>query len=368
MPSDNQNPWFLANTHEVSYCIDRDPAAFHSEVDVAAVFARVVARWQEALYHSVQLEGGPASPGPDGKLPTQGILLGRQHFTMTSDCHNADLTLKLGTLTREDQKALGDPKEVVAASYRTDYDTVQMRGKGFIYFAADTGPLRPHDPQLADRPWEIGHGSVFEAVLTHELGHVFGVPHETNEDSFMRANIPYIYTSQAMANMSAAEEAKLRQELGALSAFFTFDPGQSYTRCVRPVDAAQFQTLFGNVEGRCFRLSFSQQGGTNNFPIAVSFASDLEGPWHDGSSILPAAGGWKGTDSLVQIYLPKEQQVFQVTGGEFFPLVKAGARLFKGSRSATYQGRPLLIELGRNNEVSFTALVNGVLRPFTFDE
>ena len=65
---------------------------------------------------------------------------------------------------------------VIAAAVRTDYDPVNLRGKGFVYVSPERGRLAPGLPGLIPERWSDEKG-LFEKVLIHEIGHVFGIKH-----------------------------------------------------------------------------------------------------------------------------------------------------------------------------------------------
>ena len=78
----------------------------------------------------------------------------------------------------------GQPQQFVGITVRTEYDEGTRKGRGFVYIAPESGPLRFEGTDTIRYPWSLRDSPVwargfglFHKVLTHELGHVFGVAH-----------------------------------------------------------------------------------------------------------------------------------------------------------------------------------------------
>ncbi|MGK5084488.1 hypothetical protein WDW37_14430 [Bdellovibrionota bacterium FG-1] len=174
---DANNPWFLKNTATVTYCILSDPTVFGDiPTLVPDLVSRAIAYWKTQMSDPAAevvkyLTGNPNSPW-------EPIRVGTQEFVFHSTCEGTeDVTFQFGVLTPEQKAFLGDPTRLVGVAVRTDYDEVHLRGKGFIYISADSGPLRYKGGHLRDRAWHEGKGGVLYRAIVHEIGHVFGLSH-----------------------------------------------------------------------------------------------------------------------------------------------------------------------------------------------
>jgi hypothetical protein len=168
---DEKNPWFVSNTTEVKYCVKVDTASVNASPDtVRRLIADAFQYWKGEFSRSIQ-------------LPKGHVAIATQNFSEV-DCAlkiaDIDFLIGYGTLDSDQVGHLVDPSKYVGVTVRTDYDTVNLRGKGFVYIASDFGP---HSYMTADlRKYTLLPDAwkkeplLFYAIL-HELGHVFGLPH-----------------------------------------------------------------------------------------------------------------------------------------------------------------------------------------------
>ena len=74
-----------------------------------------------------------------------------------------------------------NPKKAIGTTVRTEFDGVQLRGKGFIYISPENGPYALSGPgpfgAIIENRWGFAGGKLLELALIHELGHVFGIRH-----------------------------------------------------------------------------------------------------------------------------------------------------------------------------------------------
>lgn len=167
---DKNNPWFLQNTSTVKYCIQIDEKNFgQSRADVTRRVQNAIAFWKRQL---ADLEYNSWTK------PT--INLGTQEFIEEKCSKNSDIVFQFGILTNEQKSKLGSTSDIIGLSVRTDYDRVNLKGKGFIYFAPESGPLKPIAKDVADHMWSSGTGAALYQLIIHELGHVFGIQHNSD--------------------------------------------------------------------------------------------------------------------------------------------------------------------------------------------
>jgi hypothetical protein len=185
---DLHNPWFVQNTKQVTYCIARDAEHFKLNTEegfpIETLVLDAVKYWKDEF----KTAANPSVSGPDG------FTVATQDFVHVDCSQDPDISFQFGYLSpaqlAEMKKLAVDPKGFVSLAVRTDYDQVNLKGKGFVYLAADSGPLRPNTDEMLENPWAVGSGSFIYKVLVHELGHVFGVQHQSDYLSVMAPEFP----------------------------------------------------------------------------------------------------------------------------------------------------------------------------------
>lgn len=233
---DNQNPWFVQNTTTIKACVLIDPEHFHlppyPNMD-PSIYLRDVTQvafkyWQD------ELAIGTRWVRQDKDAPT----VGTQNLEFGPCADDTDLRLQFGTLSPAQQAAFRDqgqdPRKFVSLAVRTDYDRVHLKGKGFIYVTADSGPLQPTDVTMMPQPWVHGEARLIK-VLAHELGHVFGLQHtkrlvRPNED-LMSSGFPAVMVKsvdpgadEAINRTGIPQFFSVRHRGGALTCLDATDP------------------------------------------------------------------------------------------------------------------------------------------------
>lgn len=165
----SQNPWMVVGsdaTDALAYCMVVDPGFGLAPETVAAEIAAAFDWWRQE-FSQANYDGGA-----------------REVFPRTIIHHQScqpetDIVFQAGWLTPEQRRYLAQPEDFIAAAVRTTYDSQTLRGKGFIYFAPVTGDLRPQkDGLLPGNFWQQRQAfGAFGKVVSHELGHIFGLPH-----------------------------------------------------------------------------------------------------------------------------------------------------------------------------------------------
>lgn len=183
---DTSNPWFLENTKQVRYCIKVDSANFGLSQDrIAELIHTSFEEWREEFKF-----GRPMGTVID-QDPAIYISLMTQDFVLETSCNDkTDIVFQFGVLDKDQAAYLQKPRQLVAATVRTDYDEENLRGKGYIYFTPQQGALRPDSDSFGDDFWSYHEGILLGRVITHELGHVFGIPHHGPNWSVMSGSYP----------------------------------------------------------------------------------------------------------------------------------------------------------------------------------
>lgn len=167
---DAQNPWFIQNTPVVRYCTLYDGNYYHQSHDVTEqMLDRAIRFWTEEFRY------GQTLFEPRVEVATQRFV----HTDCLNGRQDVDIVFQFGFLDAEQLTFVKDPTRYAALAIRTDYDKVNLRGKGFVYVAADAGPYRFRGDGIVTSPWTYGDGSLLYWTLVHELGHVFGLRHTT---------------------------------------------------------------------------------------------------------------------------------------------------------------------------------------------
>jgi translation elongation factor P/translation initiation factor 5A len=167
--SDDSNPWFLETVSEVRYCISVDePTVSRSRIEIRKIIQTAISYWTgefSNFYKGATVNGF--------ELPRVA-----QKYREVDCTGEEDLCLQFGegTLSDAQRRYLRSQNEYLSLAVRTAYDKVHLRGKGFIYIASDKGQSpQPQGPLFVEAPWRY-EGLLFR-VVSHELGHVFGLPH-----------------------------------------------------------------------------------------------------------------------------------------------------------------------------------------------
>jgi hypothetical protein len=177
--SNRHNPWFLENTPSVNYCIDIDETAMGVSYQRAAeLAASALQYWTTSFAQSQTKEYESGELKPFGQL-----RVATQVFKLVDCSEPNDLRLQLGKLASPAQElVVGAHHDAIGLAMRTQYDNVNLRGSGFVFVTPQTGPLRTRAVGFSSEAWSVCNGCLLELALKHELGHVFGVGHDGDDD------------------------------------------------------------------------------------------------------------------------------------------------------------------------------------------
>ncbi len=168
LPADHDNPWFIHNTLKVSYCFKIDENNFGVPLEsVREAFDKAREYWKEQFQHFAASESSEER---------NQVRTGMQSFTEETCTPKTDMIIQLGVLSEAQKSYFEKPDLVIANTVRTEYDPVNLRGKGFIYVSPEKGPLALRYT-TAEHRWSRNNGNVLTRILIHEMGHVFGLKH-----------------------------------------------------------------------------------------------------------------------------------------------------------------------------------------------
>jgi hypothetical protein len=165
---DAHNPWFLKNVSKVTYCVRVDSSSISAERGtILKIIEESFKFWQKEFGKQISI------------LPEDGHYnLGSQEFEL-EDCQSSTdirFLFGYGSLSAKEINFLKKPKRYIGITVRTDYDQVELRGKGFIYISSDKGEnAYDNTGHLIQEAWQ--HKKLIQYALIHELGHMYGIPH-----------------------------------------------------------------------------------------------------------------------------------------------------------------------------------------------
>lgn len=285
------NPWFIQNTTQVRYCIEKDATFRWSEDELDVFFTSAVAYWREefrrASYTSAPL-------GPQVNVFTQTFV--REACSATTD-----LRVQFGVLSDSQRAGLGgvDPKEHVAFTIRTDYDDVNLRGRGFLYVTPDNGPERYRGDEYQDGVWHAANGAYLVEMLEHEVGHVLGLSHFGHE-----------LMDEEFGENLVTHPHPLRRPGAPVRATLTFNfeaPRQTCDLRDPHLRHLAMETFGLPQTFDCLRFEFQSDGSGSPQSALIAYRDGTT--WRSAGRI--DFNGWstKGGPAIVVKYKP-EQQVF----------------------------------------------------------
>ncbi len=193
------NPWFVANTNYIHYCVEIDEDDFSVDrPKVNKLIKRAIEFWKLDLSHSEHNRNFPMIQQGTQTFVLKQALCSEDIEPKADPCEvgsarsteedSIDLVFRFGSLSDQHLDKLKElelePKKHIGFAMRTSYCSKSMRGKGFIYISPDRGENRyqlSNTEQTAEDPWALDQGARLLHVLIHELGHVFGIGHTSFE-------------------------------------------------------------------------------------------------------------------------------------------------------------------------------------------
>ena len=165
---DNDNIRCIQNTRTVKYCTQYDLDHYHQTPEVTeGLIEKSIAFWKEEFRH------GQSPFEPKIHVATQNFV----NVPCPNNLKDVDIVFQFGFLDAVQQTYVKNVNRYAALAIRTEYDKVNLRGKGFVYIAADSGPMKFQGENTVENPWNVNDGALLYWTMVHELGHVFGLSH-----------------------------------------------------------------------------------------------------------------------------------------------------------------------------------------------
>jgi hypothetical protein len=163
------NPWFIKNTRVIQICLDLDDSSFSlSREQATRLVSKAFDYWRLEF----------AKRDPSLGIATQSLQVSNDACVGHEDI---EFRLGYGSLKSDERQYLSETsaslRSYVGVAVRKSYDSETLRGRGMILIASDSGPQRFQAERGSPEQFWSNEGLLLRTLI-HEVGHVFGLPHE----------------------------------------------------------------------------------------------------------------------------------------------------------------------------------------------
>lgn len=390
LTKDSQNPWWVVNTKEVTFCIAVDKETVTVDEGMVEYAFRGSAQFWKKEFESYSKLLNQAMKAKTIRPPD----VAQAAYRRVGCDESPDLRLLFGygTLSKSEKRIIKETDRIVARAIRTHYDRVNLKGRGFIYFASDRGD-HALDQQSYKEFWTIPE--VLVVSITHELGHIFGIPHVMRGNRGQRANIDVMHED----TLDGLFFAVMLAEDGKAGLVQDFNPGYSLNEQKTATDAILktglsrfFEPMVNYSHGSIFQNI--QKGSRmdhffelfTRFPTAqhllVVYQPPAEGKKVSESAYIEVkvlsdedilVGTFRDLHLITSfkqlslIHLTHEQKVYPFKNSEFMSIGAGAGAEFEGSALFYPAGggepKPAHVELHFDGEIRFFGSDKGAVFP-----
>jgi hypothetical protein len=373
--NNSMNPWFLENVDTVNYCIDIDETSMGiTRSEALRIVRDSIEYWKSEFSSAKNYRYGNRELEPYHQ-----VRIATQEFQYESCQESTDLRFQLGTLTSDQIPLVESLGDIVGVAYRTSYDLARMKGKGFVYVAAQTGALRPTSHVFAEHPWGQCNGCILEGVLKHELGHVFGMSHvDGNTQDIMNHNFPAETTSRSFVKEVLSDPVSTARFWQILRApYFNLDLDPLFIGNISGFEPKNVRDIFGLTPDesvvRMTKIPSSSHPGAYDYILQAS-DNTLQN-WADLGKLCWTKSESFGSKHRVSVFIEDGQRVFtKLPSQYFYGMLKAYSKVSELELSGSFCSSrgtptvPLMLKEGSDGKRYLSTITDGMINSEWFED